>query len=77
MSSHTGDGAAESCWQRCCRVMLAIALQLNVVLVVIRLRSPRARSIEVLSQCEEVRLACQSLMIFMLAHSRVIAVKIL
>jgi hypothetical protein len=30
-----------------------MALQLKVVLVVVRLRSPRARSIDVLSQCEK------------------------
>jgi hypothetical protein len=46
-----------------------MALQLKVVLVVVRLHSPQAQSIEVLSQCEEIRLACQSSMIFMLAHS--------
>jgi hypothetical protein len=53
-----------------------MALQLKVVLTMSRLRSPRAQSIEVLSQCEEVRLACQSLMMFMLAQSRVIVGKI-
>jgi hypothetical protein len=69
--SHPGDGGAEatwlrhnvdveSCWRQCCR--------LKVVLIVVRLRSPRAQSFEVLSQREEVGLACQSLMMFMLAH---------
>jgi hypothetical protein len=53
-----------------------MALQLEVVLAVVRLRSPRAQSIEVLSQCEEVKLACQSSMIFVLACSREIAGKI-
>jgi hypothetical protein len=38
--------------------MLAMALQLNIILVVVRLRSPRAQSIEVLSHCEEVRYSC-------------------
>jgi hypothetical protein len=37
---------------------------------------PRAQSIEVLLQCEEVRLTRQSLMMFVLAHNRVIAGKI-
>jgi hypothetical protein len=61
--SHAGDDAvdttwprhdvdAESCWPQCCRVMLAMALQLTGVLAVIRLRSPRARSIEVLTHRE-------------------------
>jgi hypothetical protein len=36
--------------------MLAMALQLKVVHAVVRLHSPRALSIKVLSQCEEVRL---------------------
>jgi hypothetical protein len=53
-----------------------MVLQLKVVLAVLRLRSPRAQSIKLLSQCEEVGLACQSLMIFVLANSRVIAEKI-
>jgi hypothetical protein len=35
--------------------MLAMGLQLMVVLVVVRLRSPQAQSIEVLSHREEVR----------------------
>jgi hypothetical protein len=35
--------------------MLAMALQLKVVLVVVRLCSPRAQSIEALSHLEEVR----------------------
>jgi hypothetical protein len=34
--------------------MLAMGLQLMVVLVVVRLRSPQAQSIEVLSHREEV-----------------------
>jgi hypothetical protein len=38
--------------------MLVIALQLKVVLVVIRLCSPQARNIKVLSQCEEAGLVC-------------------
>jgi hypothetical protein len=38
--------------------MLAMALQLKVVLVVVRLRSPRAQSIRVLSHCEEVGYLC-------------------
>jgi hypothetical protein len=49
------DVDVESCWQQCCRVMLTMALQLKVVLVVVRLCSPRAQSIEVLSHLEEVR----------------------
>jgi hypothetical protein len=67
--SHAGDGAVEatrlwrdvdteSRWRQCCRVMLAMVLQLKVVLVVVRLRSPRARSIEVLSNHEEVGYSC-------------------
>jgi hypothetical protein len=66
LSSHAGDGAArttwplhdvdaESYWQQCYRVMLAMAVQLKVVLDVVRLRSPQDRSIEVLSNREEVR----------------------
>jgi hypothetical protein len=51
-------------------------LQLKVVPVMVMLRNPRARSIEVLLQCEEFGLACQSLMIFVLAHSQLIAGKI-
>jgi hypothetical protein len=31
MPSHADDGAAESCWQRCCRVLLVTAL-LNPVM---------------------------------------------
>jgi hypothetical protein len=69
LSSHAGDDAAgvtlsrcdvddESCWRWCCQVMLVIMLQLEVVLAVLRLRNPRARSIEVLSQREEVRYSC-------------------
>jgi hypothetical protein len=38
--------------------MLMMALQLKVVLAVVRLRSPRAQSIEVLSYREEVRYSC-------------------
>jgi hypothetical protein len=38
--------------------MLVTALQLKVVLVVIRLRSPRAQSIKVLSHHEEVEYFC-------------------
>jgi hypothetical protein len=38
--------------------MLAMALQLKVVLTVVRLRSPQDRSIEVLSYVEEVRYSC-------------------
>jgi hypothetical protein len=38
--------------------MLATMLQLKVVLVVVRLRSPRAQSIEVLSHREEVGYSC-------------------
>jgi hypothetical protein len=38
--------------------MLVMAPQLKVVLAVVRLRSPRAWSIEVLSQCEEVGYLC-------------------
>jgi hypothetical protein len=56
--------------------MMVMALQLRVVLNVVRLCSPRAQSIEVLSQLEEVELTCQSSMIFVLAHNRVIAGKI-
>jgi hypothetical protein len=37
---------------------------------------PRARSIEVLSQREEVKLACQSSLIFMLTRNRVITIEI-
>jgi hypothetical protein len=69
LSGHAGDGAAgvtwlwcdvdiESYWRWCCRVMLSMMLQLKVVLVVLRLHSPRTRSIEVLSQREEVRYSC-------------------
>jgi hypothetical protein len=56
--------------------MLTTTLQLKVVLVVVKLHSPQARSIEVLSQCAEVGLACQSSMILVLAHSQVIVGKI-
>jgi hypothetical protein len=54
------DVDAESCWQQCCQVMLTLALQLKVVLVVVRLCSPRAQSIEVLSHHEEVRYSSDS-----------------
>jgi hypothetical protein len=65
LPSHTGDDAAmttwprgdvdvESYWQRCYRVMLTMVLQLKVVLAVVRLRSPGARRIVVLSHREEV-----------------------
>jgi hypothetical protein len=37
--------------------MLVTAQQLKVILTVVRLRSPRVRSIDVLSQCEEVGLS--------------------
>jgi hypothetical protein len=56
--------------------MLAMVPQLKVVLAMVRLRNSQAWSIEVLSQREEVRLTCQSLLIFMLALSRVITDKI-
>jgi hypothetical protein len=56
--------------------MMVMALQLNIVLAVLRLCSHGTRSIEMLSQCEEVRLTCQSFMMFVLAHSRVITGKI-
>jgi hypothetical protein len=70
LPSHAGDGAvgatwprrgvnAKSCWQQCCRVMLAMALQLKVVLAVVRLCSPQDQSIEVLSHHEEVGYSCQ------------------
>jgi hypothetical protein len=49
---------AESCWRQCCRVMLSMMLQLKVVLAVVRLRSPRAQSIEVLLHREEVGYSC-------------------
>jgi hypothetical protein len=52
------DVDAESCWQQCCRVMLSMALQLNVVLAMVRLRRPRDRSIEVLMHHEEVGYSC-------------------
>jgi hypothetical protein len=38
--------------------MLAIALQLKVVLAVVRLRNPRDQSIEVLLHREEVGYSC-------------------
>jgi hypothetical protein len=49
--------------------MLVIVLQLKIVLAIVRLCNPQTRNIEVLSQCEEVELACQLSMIFVLAHS--------
>jgi hypothetical protein len=66
LSSHANGGAVgatsrwhdidvESCWRQRCRVMLTMALQLKVVLPVVRLHSPQDRSIEVLSHLEEVR----------------------
>jgi hypothetical protein len=69
LPSHASDSAvgatwpwcdvdAESCWRRCCQVMLAMVLQLKVILAMVRLRSPRAQSIEVLSHREEVRYFC-------------------
>jgi hypothetical protein len=48
--------AAESCWRHCCRVMLVMALQLKVVLAVVRLCSPRDQSFEV--HHEEVGYLC-------------------
>jgi hypothetical protein len=39
--------------------MLAMVLQLKFVLVVVRLRSPQAQSIKVLSHHEEVRYFCR------------------
>jgi hypothetical protein len=67
--SHVGDEAAEvtwprcdidveSCWRQCYRVMLAMVLQLNIVLVVVCLHSSRAESIDVLSHHEEVGYLC-------------------
>jgi hypothetical protein len=53
-----------------------MAQQHKIVLDVVKLRSPRARSIEVLPQHEEVRLTCQSSLIFVLTHSQVIIGKI-
>jgi hypothetical protein len=50
--------------------MLAMALQLKVVLAAVRLRSPRAQSIEVWSQREGVRLACQSSLTFVLIDNK-------
>jgi hypothetical protein len=69
LSSHDSDSAAEatgprrdvdveSLWRQCCRVMLAMMLQLNFVLVVVRLRSPRDQCIDVLSHHEEVGYFC-------------------
>jgi hypothetical protein len=54
-----------------------MAQQLKVVLAVVKLCSPRAQSVEVLPQREEVKLACQSSLIFMLVRSGVIIDKIL
>jgi hypothetical protein len=67
--NHASDGAAKatwprrdvdakSCWRQCYRVVLAMALQLKVVLAVVRLHCPRAQSIEVLSHHEQVRYSC-------------------
>jgi hypothetical protein len=69
LSSYTGDGAAgvtwtqrdvdaKSCWRQCCQVMLAMALQLNVVLVMVRLHNPRDQSIKVLLHRKEVGYSC-------------------
>jgi hypothetical protein len=69
LPSHAGDGITEATWPRCdadaescrrqsCQVMLAMALQLKDVLAVVRLCSPRAQSIEVLSCHEEVKYSC-------------------
>jgi hypothetical protein len=69
LPSHAGDGATratwprrnvdvKSCCQQCCRVMLVMALQLKVVLAVVRLHSPHDRSIAELSHREEVRYSC-------------------
>jgi hypothetical protein len=54
LPSHASDVDAKSCWQHCCRVMLATMLQLKVV----RLCNPRAQNIEVLSHHKEVRYSC-------------------
>jgi hypothetical protein len=60
LSIHASDGAAEATLSRrqCYRVMLVMALQLKVVLAVVRLCSPRAQSIEMLSHHEEVGYSC-------------------
>jgi hypothetical protein len=66
LPSHAGDNTtevtwprcdidAESCWQQCCRVVLAMALQLKVVLAMVGLCSTRDQSIEVLSHRKEAR----------------------
>jgi hypothetical protein len=52
------DVDVESCWRQCCRVMRVMALQLKVVLAVVRLCSLRDRSIEVLSHREQVGYSC-------------------
>jgi hypothetical protein len=60
LPTHAGDGVTkvtwprrdvdvDSCWRRHCQVMLAMTLQLKVVLAMVRLHSPRAQSMEVLS----------------------------
>jgi hypothetical protein len=46
----SGDNAAESCWRWRCKS--------RVLLTVVRLRSPRDQSIEVLSHREEVGYSC-------------------
>jgi hypothetical protein len=48
------DVDAKSHWRQCCRVMLAMALHLKVVLPVAGLRSPRDWSIDVLLHHKEV-----------------------
>jgi hypothetical protein len=53
-----------------------MAKQLKVVLAVVKLCSPRAQSIAVLSYSEEIGLACQLSLIFVLARSRVTTGKI-
>jgi hypothetical protein len=69
LPSHAGDDATEatwswrdvedeSCWRQCYRVLLLLALQLKVVLVVIRLHSPRAQSVKLWSHREEIRYSC-------------------
>jgi hypothetical protein len=53
-----------------------MVLHLKIVLPMVRLCNPLAQSIEVLLQHEEVELACQLLLIFVSAYSRVITGKI-
>jgi hypothetical protein len=58
------SGWRRRCWGdmatvRCrCQVKLAMALQLKVEMTVVRMRSPRDRSIDLLSHCEEVGYSC-------------------